>query len=171
MWECPGHCRPVVSSLTSDRLLLELNFVPYSKQRRDETPESREQKDGDCQHFYPHLRQRKWGSESCFPRHAASNRGNWDPDQSIYDLPIPMSFPRKGTPSPNHTPSLRNGAKLLGDSETLFLVLSNLSTPHYDPPTGHTWQTSASIPTSTKHHSFPVQREQNVWPRNSVVLH
>lgn len=47
-----------------------------------------------------------------------------------------MSFLRKGTTSLNYTPSLRNGAKLLDDSETQLLILSHLSTPHNTYPTG-----------------------------------
>lgn len=110
---------------------------PYSEQRRDETPERKGPKDGDCQHFYPHLRKRKWGSESCLTRHSTNIGGNWDSNPRIYDLSIPTCFPREGTTSPNHISSLRNAAKPSGDGETLLLALYNLSTLHQDHATGH----------------------------------
>lgn len=63
-------------------------MFPYVEQKKTENPSSQEQRGGDCSHFYTCLRQRKWGCGSCFHRHAANNRGNWDSNKVIWPSDI-----------------------------------------------------------------------------------
>lgn len=71
-------------------------MFPYVEQKKTENPSSQEQRGGDCSHFYTCLRQRKWGCGSCFHRHAANNRGNWDSNKVIWPSDIHI-FSKKMT--------------------------------------------------------------------------